>query len=300
MNFEQGLAMLKQYATNTNWYTDSLVYEARLTENLVQERRYGPDEQSRSSRARIVDQLNQLLFSYLGSSFTDPCLVLQPHLEMRPLQRLIFTEELLLTIEPEQLSQHDCPRLSAAVVLGIAPGSQVAAKLVYTNENEPQRTSPPTFLSSTHPGIPRTNAFISYSHKDNKSLDELQTHLAHYIRKETINVWDDTKIQPGAKWREEIEQALQSTKVAVLLVSANFLASSFIVTNELPPLLAAAEKEGTIILSVLLRPCAFSDSDLAQYQSVNSPSNPLSEMTRGKRDAMWAKIAELVRDALKA
>ncbi len=44
-------------------------------------------------------------------------LLLQPHLEMRELQWLIFTVELLLTTGPEKLSFPDCSRLNAAVVV---------------------------------------------------------------------------------------------------------------------------------------------------------------------------------------
>jgi hypothetical protein len=153
--------------------------------------------------------------------------------------------------------------------------------------------------SATRPGSARTNAFISYSYKDKKYLEELHAHLAHYIRRDAINVWDNTQILPGAKKHEEIGNALQLAKVAVLLVSVDFLASDFIVKNELPPLLSAADLEGATILSVILRPCAFSDSELAKYQAVNAPSNPLSGMTRAKREAVWARVAELIRDALK-
>lgn len=90
----------------------------------------------------------------------------------------------------------------------------------------------------------RTKVFISYSHSDVRYLKQLQTHLAYYERIGLIDVWDDTKLLPGAVWHEEIEKVIQQTKVAILLVSAAFLAPRFIAENELPPLLAAAQTEG--------------------------------------------------------
>lgn len=145
----------------------------------------------------------------------------------------------------------------------------------------------------------RTSAFISYSRTDKKYLEELQAHLAPYVRSGIISYWNDTSIKPGAKWFDEIKKNLQSAKIAVFLVSAEFLASDFIASTELPTLLAAANEEGTVILSVILRPCSFKDSELAQFQAINPPSNPLSSMkTRGKRDEVWLKTAESIKDAL--
>ena len=43
------------------------------------------------------------------------------------------------------------------------------------------------------------------------------------------------------RWKEEIEEALSDAVIAVLLISADFLASDFIVDNELPPILEGAE-----------------------------------------------------------
>ena len=131
-------------------------------------------------------------------------------------------------------------------------------------------------------------------------MEELHSHLAYYTRTGKIDFWDNTKILPGTKWREEIEKALSMARVAVLLISADFLASDFIANNELPSLLAGTTDKGKIIYPVILRPCAFNDTELAQFHPINDSATPLSTMSKGKRDAVWAKIAGLIRDKLQA
>jgi len=146
--------------------------------------------------------------------------------------------------------------------------------------------------------ISNAKVFISYSHKDQKYLDRLHVHLAPYERSSEVEVWDDTKIMPGSDWKKEVEQALKKADVAILLVSADFIASKFITENELPPLLVAAQAGGTTILSIILSPCTFEYTKLARYQAVNNPSKPLSSMSRGEREEVWVKVARYVRHAL--
>ena len=53
-----------------------------------------------------------------------------------------------------------------------------------------------------------------------------------------------------------------------------FLASDFIGGNVLPPLLAAAEADGAVIIPVILSPSLFEQTDLAQFQAVNPSNQP--------------------------
>src|SRR5438105_4026776 len=140
----------------------------------------------------------------------------------------------------------------------------------------------------------RTKVFIGYSRADAKYLERLHKQLTFYERMGVIETWDDTKIVAGAAWRKEIEKAIESARVAILLVSADFLASKFIAEDVLPPLLAAAKTEGTIIIPVILSACAFKESALSQFQAINRPEKPLSGMSRNDKEKIWAEIATRV------
>src|SRR5918993_2592769 len=90
----------------------------------------------------------------------------------------------------------------------------------------------------------RTKVFISYSHADKEWLDRLKRHLKPLVRENSLDLWDDTHIRPGDDWKQEIQNALDTAQVAVLLISADFFVSDFIDEAELPPLLAAAQAGG--------------------------------------------------------
>lgn len=143
--------------------------------------------------------------------------------------------------------------------------------------------------------VSKDKVFISYSHRDKDYLDRLMVHLKPLTTEGIVDIWVDTKIIAGEKWKIEIEKALKSAGVAILLISADFIASDFIVNNELPPLLDAAESKGTKIIPVIIKPCRFTrHRKLKIYQSINSPDRPLMGMSEFERETIYDKVAELV------
>ncbi len=144
----------------------------------------------------------------------------------------------------------------------------------------------------------RTKVFISYSHKDASALERLQVHLKP-LERAGLERWDDTRISTGQRWKDEISKALASAKVAILLISADFLDSDFIHTDELPHLLAAAEKEGLVVMPVILSPCRFEETpSLSQFQAVNSPDKPLTSLSTSEQNAVWVKLTEDIKAVL--
>ncbi|MFN6570867.1 COR domain-containing protein [Dendronalium sp. ChiSLP03b] len=138
---------------------------------------------------------------------------------------------------------------------------------VLTTEKDSQ-----TLISES---VTRNKVFISYSHEDEEWLTKLQKHLIPMIRNQTLDVWDDTKIKPGDEWRKEIENALAGAKVAVLMVSPDFLASDFIDKKVLPPLLDAAEGKGLTIIWIPLSYSSYEETEIEKYKAVHEPNQPL-------------------------
>jgi len=143
--------------------------------------------------------------------------------------------------------------------------------------------------------MPRDQVFISYSHQDEDYRHQLETQLRVLEQHYGVQVWSDKRrLKAGDRWRREIEEALERAKVAVLLISPEFLASDFIRENELPPLLKAAENEGVPIVWVPLRPSLVQHTPLADFQAAWPLDKPLSGLRKSQREAAWVEVCEQI------
>jgi len=104
----------------------------------------------------------------------------------------------------------------------------------------------------------RATVFVSYSHKDEAEKDALVTQL-RVLQKgvDLVEVWSDDAIGAGEAWEAAIEKALDRARVAVLLVSANFLTSDFILRKEVPTLLRRREPDGVTVVPIIAKACAW-------------------------------------------
>ncbi|MCP5045677.1 MAG: TIR domain-containing protein [bacterium] len=147
----------------------------------------------------------------------------------------------------------------------------------------------------------RNKLFIAYSRSDVQWLERVRTYLKEFEDEGfELDIWDDSQLDAGKKWEQVIEDAIAEIKVAVLLISTDFLASAFIVQNELPPLLEAAERDGTVILPLILKPSRFTKNPhLAQFQPVNDPDKPLITLPEGGQEEMMLRLTETIDDNLR-
>ena len=152
--------------------------------------------------------------------------------------------------------------------------------------------------------------FISCSSQDSLYLDRLKIHLKGYMSEDTLEIWNEAKIAAGSDGEEEIKSALTQAKVAIVLISSNFLDSDFVREKEIP-LLLQADRSGNVRLlpiiidtsdkSFRLSTFLFSERNaLNDYQVINSSSTPLKPMKSYEQEVVWNKLAEQVYDILHA
>lgn len=143
----------------------------------------------------------------------------------------------------------------------------------------------------------RKPLFISYNHEDKKWLKELKKWLFDLEQNDLIKIWSDQEIKPGTKWRKEIEQALCDAKVALLLISQDFLVSNFINNNELPQIFEKANKEGLKILWIAVRESTVEESFIDQFQAIHKEP-PLKGLRGNAREKAFKEIYYRIKEAV--
>ncbi len=112
-----------------------------------------------------------------------------------------------------------------------------------------------------------------------------------------LNVWSDKDIIPGQEWPDEIVESLARAKVAVLLISVNFLNSEFIREQELPRFLEPARLKQLTILPILISDCLWDKTEIGKFQSPINPKQPLNSLVPHKREQALVKIARAINAA---
>jgi hypothetical protein len=145
--------------------------------------------------------------------------------------------------------------------------------------------------------------FISYSHRDEMFKDELVTMLAGLQRRGIVDAWQDRRIEAGDEWYKSIHDAMNDCDLAVLLVSADYLASRFIQVEEQPKLLERRREMQLRVIPIIVRPCTWqSEPVLKDLQAMPRDGKAVITFLKetGDRDQVWTDIATDIEKRAKA
>jgi hemoglobin-like flavoprotein len=137
--------------------------------------------------------------------------------------------------------------------------------------------------------------FVSYSHCDEKYLQELRKYLDVDRR---LDLWSDERIAAGEEWRTQIRDALASADAAILLVSQDFLSSEFIRNHELPSLLESVKSKRLRLFLIPVGACTWRSAVIERFQWIHDPARPLKTLRPALREQALVEINQQIVDSL--
>jgi hypothetical protein len=137
--------------------------------------------------------------------------------------------------------------------------------------------------------------FLCYNHEDEREKEALLVHLGGLQHEGLLKALSDDQIDVGVDWEQALNDLIAQAKAAILLITANFLNSKFIIDKEIPALLAQEEKGELIIFPIIAKPCAWKHiSWLRQLKTWPADNSPIWGRVENHIDERLAKIADEV------
>lgn len=138
----------------------------------------------------------------------------------------------------------------------------------------------------------REKIFISYSHDNAKWLEKLRKHLNHLSKHAQIEYWSDKNIVPGTSFHDEMKQAMEVTRIAVLLVTPEYLDSEFICDEALPYFVEMFQKQEIDIFWIPISASSYQLSQLKDIPSIHTPKEPLDTLTQPRLDEILTRMVK--------
>lgn len=129
--------------------------------------------------------------------------------------------------------------------------------------------------------------FYSYAHNDEALRDRLEKHLASLKNAGLIKGWHDRRISAGTEWDRQIDEHLNSADIILLLISADFIASSYCTDTEVKQALTRHEAGTARVIPIILHPCYWTDEPFGKLQALPKNAHPIS---------LWANQEEAFLD----
>lgn len=135
-----------------------------------------------------------------------------------------------------------------------------------------------------------TRIFISYAHKDEDLKKELEKHLSELERQGIVTAWSDEQIRPGEELDSAIQKELERADIILLLVSPDFLASTYCREVETVKALEQRHTRGSVTIPVILRPCDWHRAPFGRLKALPKDGKPVVKYL--SRDDAFLEIAK--------
>lgn len=140
------------------------------------------------------------------------------------------------------------------------------------------------------------NLFFSYCHADEALRDRLEKHLSLMKNQGLIQTWHDRGIAAGDVVDSTIDANLEAANIILLLISADFLASTYCFSIEMKRALERQRTGTARVIPVILRPCDWHSAPFGKLLAV--PKDGKAVTSWPDEDEAWADVTKQIRKAV--
>jgi hypothetical protein len=137
--------------------------------------------------------------------------------------------------------------------------------------------------------------FYSYSHKDSRYRDLLETHLKLLWREGLISEWSDRRIGAGQEWAGEIDEHLNTARIILLLVSPHFIASDYAYDIEMKQAMERHAAGEARVIPIILRHCDWHSAPFGKLQALPDNGKPVTDRSWHTLDEAFFQITQGIR-----
>ncbi|WP_386071005.1 TIR domain-containing protein [Tahibacter sp. UC22_41] len=139
--------------------------------------------------------------------------------------------------------------------------------------------------------------FISYSRADEAFKDRLLDHLALLKNERLIEPWHDRQLLAGEDYTAKIDREIAKADIVLLLISPNFLASSFCYSRELPQAMRRYEKRLTRVVPIIVRHCGWDSESFARFTALPQDGKAIASWS--DQDDAFENVVQGIRKVAK-
>ncbi|WP_246130385.1 toll/interleukin-1 receptor domain-containing protein [Nitrospirillum pindoramense] len=134
--------------------------------------------------------------------------------------------------------------------------------------------------------------FMSYSHADEALRDRLEVHLTP-LKRRGLAIWHDRLLLPGDEIDGEIQEALAAADIALMLLSPDFLASTYCHDVEMQRAVDRHRAGLCRVIPVILKPCDWHSTPLRQLLALPYDGKPITQWL--DQDQAFYEVAVAIR-----
>lgn len=254
-------------------------------------------------------QLAQALFEHteLVSTLCDARLGIDPSVIWQTFDSISFFESVHsdYRADPDRVLKYDeyAAQLSNAYSI-LSKHSRLARVLILRMVKQLEmkaaswdQLQPLLLKKDFQPSVTQLTLFYSYSHKDERLRDQLESHLTQLRRDGIIVGWHDRRISAGREWEGQIDTNLNTAHIILLLISADFIASDYCYDIEMKRALDRQTAKSARVIPVILRACDWMSAPFGKLQALPKDALPVTSWSNA--DEAFTDVAKGIRAAIR-